>query len=41
MKIVAWNINYCIREKVVPDEMTEAAVSLGPNVIVLTICDDR
>jgi len=36
MKIVAWNINHRIREKVIPDQMTEAIVSLGPDVIVLT-----
>ncbi|MFI5456535.1 MAG: endonuclease/exonuclease/phosphatase family protein [Isosphaerales bacterium] len=33
---MAWNINHRIREKVIPDQMTEAIVSLGPDVIVLT-----
>jgi len=36
VRIVAWNINHRIREKVIPDQMTEAIVSLGPDVIVLT-----
>ena len=36
MKIVAWNINHRIREKIIPDQMTEAIASLGPDVIVLT-----
>jgi hypothetical protein len=36
MRIVAWNINHRIREKTIPDKMTEAIASLGPDVIVLT-----
>ena len=36
MRIVAWNINHRIREKAVPIQMTEAIVSLEPDVIVLT-----
>ena len=36
MRILAWNINHRIREKVIPDQMIEAIVSLGPDVIVLT-----
>jgi len=36
VKIVAWNINHRIREKAIPDQMIEAIVSLGPDVVVLT-----
>jgi len=36
MKIVAWNINHRVREKVIPSQLTEAIASLGPDVIVLT-----
>ena len=35
-RIIAWNINHRIREKAIPDQMIEAIVSLGPDVIVLT-----
>ena len=36
MKIVAWNINHKAREKTVPDQLTGAIASLGPDVIILT-----
>jgi len=36
VKIVAWNVNHRIREKAIPDQMIQAIVSLGPDVIVLT-----
>jgi endonuclease/exonuclease/phosphatase family metal-dependent hydrolase len=36
VRIITWNINHRIREKAVPDQMIEAIVLLGPDVIVLT-----
>jgi endonuclease/exonuclease/phosphatase family metal-dependent hydrolase len=36
MRIVGWNVNHRILEKAIPDQMTEAIVSLGPDVVVLT-----
>ena len=36
MRIIAWNLNHRIREKAIPDQTTEAIVSLGPDVIVVT-----
>jgi hypothetical protein len=36
LRIVAWNLNHRIREKVIPEGVATAILSLSPDVVVLT-----